>query len=212
MGFLLIAVVVAIAYVARACDTQSEKVGTCKIKYHVCEHVNSPAPTDQLQVGMKYQCDAIDEADGENYKGDWHDDAKKACEESTYHLFKDLKAYKYNDYPCNCDYQMIDQSTCHLQVAACFYFEEKDDVHKEKVHYRGYAFDADACCQDHEGKSDGYKEPEDAGQAAVNDLFQKYPDTAKKCGQGVEYQSALNAAMANVTSLLEEKMRKALSD
>jgi hypothetical protein len=196
---LFLVAFVALAHVAKACDDKHQDIGTCKIKYHVCNHVNHGQ--------MQYQCDAMDEADGENYKADWHSSPDKACEDSTYHLFKEIGCHSYNDYDCNCEVQEVDQSTCHLQVGVCFYFTEKDDVKKGKVHYKGYAFDRDDGCHDHEGKSSDQSDPEQAGQMAADDLFANYADTAKKCGQQADLRGAIDAAVGNVTSILNERMK-----
>lgn len=195
----LICLVIIAAWTVDACDTKHKDVQDCKLKYHVCDHIN--------HASLQYQAEATDEDSGASEKGDWHSSADHAAADATYKLTsKDLKCHKYNDCDCNCEVQAIDQSTCHLQVAVCWYLASYDDAKAGKATYRGYAFDADAECQDHEGTSDGFKDPEECGQAAATDLFNKYPDTAKKCGQ-TSLTAAVNAAMINATHALEGRFK-----
>ena len=199
---LLIVALLALAHVTKACDDKHKDVGSCNIKYHVCDQIHG--------TSMEYQCDAMDEADGENYRGDWHGSADSACEESTFHLFQKLDAYAYNNYPCNCEVQQVDQATCHLQIGVCFYFLSKDDVKHGIVHYKGFAFDADPESQDHEGYSYDQEDPQVAGQMAANDLFANFPDTAQKCGQQQTLRGAVDAAVVNVTSIIHERMKSSV--
>lgn len=180
---LLIATLVALAAVKAVdtCQDQKQDIGNCNIKYHVCNHWQGSS--------LKYQADAKDEKSGSNEKSDWHSSSDHAAQEATQLLFsKDLKCHGYDNYDCNCESQEVDQATCHLKVVVCFYFKSDDDVKNKKITYRGYAFDKEAT--DHEGKSDGFSDQTECGNAAAMDLFAKYPDTASKCGQA---NSAVNA-------------------
>merc|ERR1711871_260669 len=167
--------------------------------YHVCETL--------FGLDLKYQAEAKDEDSGAKEKSDWHHSANSAVYHATADLFKkDLKCTGYDKYTCNCQDKIIDQATCKLKVVVCFYFEDSDAVEKKKVTYRGYAFDSDN--HDHEGKSDGYKEAEDAGNAAAMDLFSKYSDIAGRCGYGNSVSSSVIAAV-NATALLQGAFRPA---
>ena len=177
------------------CQDSSSKIGDCMTYFHVCNHVDKGK--------LMYQCEAKDGASGYSEKADWHSSSEAACQDSVQKLYeKDMKCDGYGRYPCNCQVQDVDQATCHLQIAVCFYFKSEKDVEQGYLTYRGYAFDKDAP-SDHEGKSDGKTDPQESGQAAADDLFEKSPDTAQKCGAAVRSAQFLRGVVAksNVTAL-----------
>lgn len=195
MKFLLLLIVSLVALAAvqgvDTCQDDKKDIGDCKIKYHVCDHWQGSS--------LKYQAEAKDEASGSSEKGDWHSSSDHAAQEATQLLFsKDLKCHGYNNFDCNCQSQDVDQATCHLSVVVCFYFKNDDDVKDKKLTYRGYAFDKEAT--DHEGKSDGFSDQTECGNAAAMDLFSKYADTGAKCGYGQEGVVGAPAAV-NTTSI-----------
>ena len=61
--------------------------------------------------------------------------------------------------------------------------QSSSPVVRKEPKYRGHAYDADD--HDREGYKEKCEDPEECGQAALDDLFKKYPDTAAKCGQEV---------------------------
>ena len=173
---LLLVVIVALASSAFAiddCQDPKQDIGDCEIKYHVCSHYDG---------GWKYQAEAKDEKSGQSEKGDWHSSSNDAAEDATALLFKkDLTDHGYDNWDCNCQSQDIDQDPCHLRVVVCYYFEDQKAVEKKELSYRGFAFDQNH--PSHEGKSgDGFDDQRECGQAAVDDLFDRYDDVAEKCG------------------------------
>lgn len=203
MKFLLIAVVVALMLslsgASSTCKDQKQDIQDCKIKYHVCETL--------FGFDVEYQATAKDEDSGKSEKSDWHSSSDSAARHATEALFhKDLKCTGYDKYTCNCQDQIIDQATCKLKVVVCFYFKDADAVEDKKVTYRGWAYDSDN--HDHQGTSDGYKDPEDCGNAAAMDLFKHYSDIAGRCGYGAS-ATGLGSAAVNTTALLEGAFRPA---
>ena len=187
---VVLAVVLALSAGSSTCKDQTQKIQDCKIKYHVCETL--------FGFDVKYQATAKDEDSGKKETSDWHSSSDSAARHATQALFsKDLKCTGYSDYTCNCEEKIIDQATCKLKVVVCYYFKDENAVEDKKVTYRGYAFDSDN--HDHEGKSDGFKDPEDCGNAAAMDLFDKYDDIAARCGYG----NQLGSTAVNATSLLQ---------
>ena len=170
-------VILAVCHGADSCQDDKEEIGDCTIKYHVCSHYDG---------GWKYQAEATDKESGESEKSDWHGSTDGAVQEATKQLFGDLDVHGYSEADCNCDYQSIDQYSCHLRVYACFYFETKDDVEDGKVSYKCTAYDSEE--HSHIGHADGYTDVEKCGNAASEDLFKKYPDTGQKCGYGEALQ------------------------
>ena len=193
--FLLVAlsVVLAVCHATDSCQDDKEDVGTCKVKYHVCTHYDG---------GWKYQAEATEPDSGESEKGDWHSDSDTAVYDATKQLFKDLGCHGYSDADCNCQYQSIDQATCHLRVYACYYFDSKDDVEDGKVTYKCTAYDSDN--HDNHAEVSGYEDPEECGNAASEELFKKYSDTGAKCGYG---DKPLLANPLNMTQALQDKFK-----
>ena len=194
---LAVALIVAFTRAIDTCQDSNQMIGQCNVFYHVCNHVDG--------TKLMYVCDARDGQSGKHEQTQWFSSPEQACQDSTQVLFQnDLKVDDYGHYPCNCQVQDVDQASCHLEIAVCFYFASDDDVKNGVLTYRGYAFDKDAPT-DHKSQVDGYVDPQEAGHAAANQLFADFPDTAKKCGAAEKQfvQPALN-----VTSFLTGKFKR----
>ena len=190
--FLTLSILFVVSLGADSCQDDKEEIGECKVKYHVCTHYNS---------GWQYQAEATETESDESDKSDWNKSSDGAVEEATKGLFKKLDVHGYSDADCNCDYQSIDQATCHLRVYACFYFESKSDVEDGKVSYKCTAYDSED--HDNHASVDGYDDAEECGNDASIALFKKYPDTGAKCGYG---DKPLLVNPMNVTQELQGKL------
>ena len=206
MKFLLITVIVALTLAlsgaSSTCKDEKKDIQDCKIKYHVCETL--------FGFDVEYQAEAKDEDSGDKEKSDWHSTSDSAARHATVSLFqKDLKCTGYDDYTCNCQDQIIDQASCQLKVVVCFYFKDTNAVEDKEVTYRGWAFDSSN--HDHQGTSDGFKDPTECGNAAAMDLFSKYSDIATNCGYGAS-AAGLGSSAVNTTALLEGAFKPAQLD
>jgi hypothetical protein len=167
------------------CQDDSHKIENCKVQYHTCIHYN-PGKEYQTEAKVDDCCSA---------KSDWHGNPDNAVNEATYKLFDGMDSHSYSRQDCNCDTNDINEDTCQLRIAVCFYFESTSAVKNKKTLYRGHAYDADYNNHDREGKADGCEDPTQCANDAVADLFKKYPETAANC-QNMAPESMLNATQS----------------
>ena len=105
------------------CQDDSKKIDSCDVHYNTCIHYN---PNKEYQTEAKI-------TDCCHEKSDWHGNPDNAVYESTYRLFyKDLDSHSYERQDCNCEVSTINEDTCLLKIAVCFYFESTNAV-KNKV-------------------------------------------------------------------------------
>ena len=106
------------------CQEDNHKIENCKIHYHTCMHYNP---------GKEYQSEATAE-DCCSAKSGWHGHPDSAVDEATYKLFDGMDSHSYSRQDCNCDVNDINEDTCQLRIAVCFYFDSPGAV-EEKVKY-----------------------------------------------------------------------------
>jgi hypothetical protein len=162
---------------ADTCDDKKSNIGECKIKNHVCKHWNG---------GGQYSSESKDENDGIEAGSDGHHhDSETAVLYSMKNLFDKLGVKGYDEYTCNCEKQDTQQETCNLRTIVCFNFKSRDDIKKKKEAYEATAYDMNDNSR-HRKATVGleYSNATTAGQAAVDKLFDEYPETAMSCGVG----------------------------